>query len=711
MIKLSTLLVVFLMLFFTSILTAEVVDITDLLGVISAQYDDSPPNETIDRLIDNIVETKYLTFHDAAWVQFDLDKPAMVTSYSITSANDYPERDPSTWEFLGWDDTKNEWVVLDNRKGESEWGERFQTREFTFNNAEYYNSYRLNVLAAHGAGLLQMAEWEIFGDVDDLTPDITNLMGDITVSNAIHGDTQDTVGSRFLIDNNISTKYSVNSDTITIVYGIDQSTLVNAYALVSADDKPEGDPSSWEFQGWDEESAAWVTLHTVTDEPQWDTRLTEKRFSFDNADVFSKYRLQIKAAHGANLIQIAEYRIFGDFFESDVTDITDLQGVHISEANSDSPENEGIEKLIDNNVATKYLTFNDTTWIQITTPNKTVVTDYVLVSGNDAPERDPSTWELEAWDELTESWVTLHAVVDEPQWQARINGKKFSFDNTIPYMTYRLNIHAAHGAGMIQISELYLNGTVLEQGSLVDITDWMGRISESNFNSPEAEQVENLVDNNVNSKYLTFATTTTIEYSLQRQSIVTSYALYSANDAPSRDPKDWTFEAMNPYTLEWETLHTVRNHPTWEERFQKKEFTFKNTQSYNVYRLNITSEHGDGMIQIAELEINGELLSAVEEAESHSPNDYALYQNYPNPFNPSTHIQFSLPRPMDVTISIYNMMGQRVKIVVDEPMSAGLHNLFWNGSNDFGLTVANGIYYIRMNSDLGVKMKKMMFLK
>jgi hypothetical protein len=246
---------------------------------------------------------------------------------------------------------------------------------------------------------------------------------------------------------------------------------------------------------------------------------------------------------------------------------------------------------------------------------------------------------------------------------------------------------------------------------MVDITDWMGTISESNSNSPEAEQIENIIDNDLTTKYLTFATTTAIEYNFSRNAIVTGYAIFSANDVPERDPKDWTFEALNPFTLEWVTLHTVTNEPIWEDRFQKKEFTFENTQVFNVFRLNITSEHGEGKIQIAELEIYGEMLSAVENKTSHLPNEYVLYQNYPNPFNPFTHIRFSLPTPTDVTISIYNMMGQRVITLVDQPMSAGLHDLTWNGTNDLGLTVANGIYYVRMNSELGVKTKKMMFLK
>ena len=702
---------VILLVFLVNNLFAEVIDITDLLGVVSEPNNDSPPAEQIENIIDNNVNTKYLTFKDTTWIQFDLDKPALVTGYAIWSANDFPERDPSTWEFLGWDEETSMWVLLDYWEEEPEWLERYQKQEYEFENTIKYSSYRLNVLAAHGAGIIQISELEIFGEVDDLSQDITNLMGEITAANSDPADSLDIVGVHNLIDNRVSTKYVADTDTTWIQYTIDRGSIATGYAIVSADDKPEGDPGSWEFQGWDEQSGAWITLHVVTDEPQWEERKQEKRFDFENSEVFSSYRFIITAAHGAGFVQIAEIRIFGDFFESDVSDITDLEGVEITEPNGDSPDGEGIENLIDNAVATKYLTFHDTTWIEITTPNQAIVTDYAMVSGNDAPERDPGTWDFEAYDQFASKWVVLDAVVDEPEWEKRLQRKAFSFENTIPYSRFRLSIHAAHGAGLIQISELYIYGKVLEIGAPVDITNWMGGISEANDNSPDAEQVPNIIDNDVNTKYLTFSTTTWIQYDSPFSSIVTGYTIYSANDSPARDPKDWTFEALDPYILEWVVLHTVVDEPEWEGRFQKKMFTFENSASYATYRLNITSEHGDGKIQIAEWEIYGETLSSVADNGSNLPNEYALQQNYPNPFNPTTQIHFSLPGNTDVKLAIYNMMGQHVKMLVDQQMSAGAHQVVWNGTNDAGLTVANGVYFYRLNSDLGAKSKKMLFLK
>jgi hypothetical protein len=77
-------------------------DITDLSsGQISAQYNDSPTAEDILKAIDNLTSTKYLTHNPSGWIQFQTPAPYVVSQYTITSANDYPERDPTNWTFEG----------------------------------------------------------------------------------------------------------------------------------------------------------------------------------------------------------------------------------------------------------------------------------------------------------------------------------------------------------------------------------------------------------------------------------------------------------------------------------------------------------------------------------------------------------------------------------------------------------------------------------
>jgi hypothetical protein len=89
-----------------------------------------------------------------------------------------------------------------------------------------------------------------------------------------------------------------------------------------------------------------------------------------------------------------------------------------------------------------------------------------------------------------------------------------------------------------------------------------------------------------------------------------------------------------------------------------------------------------------------------------------LAQNRPNPFNPATTIEFSLRAPARVTLSVYNVRGQLVRVLVDEPRAAGLHkDVSWEGRNDSGQSVASGIYFYRLTTGNFTDTKKMVLLK
>ncbi|NIR50860.1 T9SS type A sorting domain-containing protein [candidate division KSB1 bacterium] len=73
-----------------------------------------------------------------------------------------------------------------------------------------------------------------------------------------------------------------------------------------------------------------------------------------------------------------------------------------------------------------------------------------------------------------------------------------------------------------------------------------------------------------------------------------------------------------------------------------------------------------------------------------------MHQNYPNPFNPTTEIKFGLPQPGEVTLSIFNIVGQKVRSLLNGPKTAGYHSVIWDGRNDFGNQVVSGVYVYRI---------------
>jgi hypothetical protein len=106
-------------------------------------------------------------------------------------------------------------------------------------------------------------------------------------------------------------------------------------------------------------------------------------------------------------------------------------------------------------------------------------------------------------------------------------------------------------------------------------------------------------------------------------------------------------------------------------------------------------------------QINSQLVAKVKEV----PTTYALSQNYPNPFNPTTNIKYQLAEDSRVTLAVYNLLGQKVKTLVDSEQEAGYYTVRWDGTNDMGSKVSSGIYIYRVQSGNFVSTMKMNLLK
>ena len=88
------------------------------------------------------------------------------------------------------------------------------------------------------------------------------------------------------------------------------------------------------------------------------------------------------------------------------------------------------------------------------------------------------------------------------------------------------------------------------------------------------------------------------------------------------------------------------------------------------------------------------------------PKEFALYQNYPNPFNPSTTIKFDLPKDENVTLMVYNLLGQHIATLANERRPAGRYSIQWNAQG-----IASGVYIYRIKAGDFVGTRKLVVLK
>ncbi len=93
------------------------------------------------------------------------------------------------------------------------------------------------------------------------------------------------------------------------------------------------------------------------------------------------------------------------------------------------------------------------------------------------------------------------------------------------------------------------------------------------------------------------------------------------------------------------------------------------------------------------------------------PTKFDVAQNYPNPFNPSTQINYQLPEASHVTIQIYDIRGNLVRVLEDGRKQAGYHSVIWDGRNDSGIQVSSGVYIYKVKAGENVISKRMMMVK
>ena len=99
-------------------------------------------------------------------------------------------------------------------------------------------------------------------------------------------------------------------------------------------------------------------------------------------------------------------------------------------------------------------------------------------------------------------------------------------------------------------------------------------------------------------------------------------------------------------------------------------------------------------------------ITAVKEVISQSPYKFALSQNYPNPFNPSTQIAYTVPEKSQVSLKIYNVLGQVVQTLYSGVRAAGQYTATFSGNN-----LASGVYFYRLDAGSFTAVKKMVLLK
>jgi len=286
-------------------------DFTDLGGTVTASSQ-IHSGESKEMAFDNTSSTKWLTsYTPTGWIQFQFPEENQYTvkRYSITSANDAPERDPRNWTLYGSNDGLN-WAVVDSQLNQS-WSSRFLRREFECASPNAYSYYRLSITANNGSpNLTGFSEMELIGFLSWI--DRTDYGGIVTASSQIHeGESKE-----MAFDNTSSTKwltYFTAAGWIQFQFPQGNRYAVQRYSITSANDAPERDPNNWVLYGSNDE-LTWNVVDTRANQ-RWNSRFLRREFKCAFPNPYNYYRLDITGNNGsANLTGFSEMELLEETY-------------------------------------------------------------------------------------------------------------------------------------------------------------------------------------------------------------------------------------------------------------------------------------------------------------------------------------------------------------------------------------------------------------
>lgn len=274
-------------------------------------------------------------------------------------------------------------------------------------------------------------------------------------------------------------------------------------------------------------------------------------------------------------------------------------------------------KWLDHNDWAGAPTVEDPSWIQVQFQQAHAVSSLFITSANDGPNRDPENFALLASNDGT-NWVTLAEFIGE-SFDERFERKGFRFSNGLEYTFYRLNITKNKGDDtLMQLAEIAFVGPIYPS---VDHTDPVGTgtITASNrIGDGEAETMA--FDNDPDTKWLdhndwsgppTEEDPSWVQVDFVEAVAVNVLAITSANDADSRDPENFNLQASNDGGQSWKNLASWIGE-SFEQRFERRLFSFSNQLGFTSYRVNITKNKGDDtLMQLAEIELIGPKLAGL----------------------------------------------------------------------------------------------------
>ena len=568
----------------------------------SGAYNDERPV----LILDNDTATKYLNWGKeySGFIVTPTHGASAVQSMIITTANDAPERDPSSFEIYG---TNEPILSGDNTSGTGETWTLIATGTLelpadrltagpvaTFANAVAYSSYKVlfpTIKDTATADSMQIAEVGFFTSADGSGANVLSEGGVVLAVDADGPSAYpiDNEGPANILDNTAFAKYLNSGGTNSgfIVTPTRGASTVQSMVITTANDAEERDPASYEIYGTNAAIAStdnstgtaesWTLIASGTLALPTDRLTVGPAVSFANTTSYKSYKVLFPTLKGATtLMQIAEVAMH-ETADATGADILDRGGVVLA-VDSDTTSQSSYAaansppQAIDGNIYTHYANDGGVNSGFIVTPSVglSIATSFKITTSEACPECDPTAWTLYGTvdtvvssDNSTgtlEHWVAIASGTVSLPSTRLTEGTAVSFSNSTAYTSYRMvitGLRDAATATAMRIAEIQFYGTIvssmpdqlLSPGDFIIAIDIDPDGTSSSY--PTNESPKNILDNATGTKYLNRGGPSSgfIVTPASGAAIVQSMTLATANDAETRDPSSYTIYGTNEAIL------------------------------------------------------------------------------------------------------------------------------------------------------------------
>lgn len=381
---------------------------------------ESPAGEDQPMLIDGDPTTKFLALNTSnTWVKLISSGSSILKRYAFTGADAQP-RDPKSWKISGSNDGEN-WTLIDEKTDQPVLDAGTRTEYEVKTNNAAYSQYKIEMVHfgadQWGYEHVALAEVEFFGEVKDAgetggetgdgndTQKVTNAEG---ISASAEGDAfvEGNEGLDKIFDGDLSSKYLTTVTNPVITFTFPQATVITNYNFITGNDAPERQPKAWTISG-STDGSNWVELDSKTDMPELGNSFASQ-YPLNNSTAYTHYKYAFEN-HSGEIFQLGEIQFNIDLDPninfSVNTDANNVEWKVISSTHAFDKDNEWLAQLSDGDLSTGLASGEGNLILYVTFPQSTQIDNYAFSTHSGDIERQPTSWELQAYDGT--NWINI----------------------------------------------------------------------------------------------------------------------------------------------------------------------------------------------------------------------------------------------------------------------------------------------------------------